>query len=49
MVESDVDMAYLEITGAVEGIRCPKCGTAYLLEETVVEKVNKVEEMLENK
>jgi hypothetical protein len=49
MVEGDVEMAYLETTGAVEGIKCPKCGAAYLLEETVVEKVNKVEEMLENK
>jgi len=49
MVESDVLLAYLEITGAIEGIKCPKCGAAYLLEETVVEKVAKVEEMIENK
>jgi len=49
MVEGDVEMTYLETSGAVEGIKCPKCGAAYLLEETVVEKVNKVEEMLESK
>jgi uncharacterized OB-fold protein len=49
MVEGDVEMAYLETTGAIEGIKCPKCGATYLLEETVVEKVNKVEEMLETK
>jgi len=49
MVECDVDMSYLETTGAVEGIKCPKCSATYLLEETVVEKVNKVEEMLETK
>ncbi len=49
MVEGDVNMFYLETAGAVEGIRCPKCGATYLLEETVVEKVNKVEEMLESK
>ena len=49
MVEGDVDMSYLDVDAAVEGIKCPKCNTAYLLEETVVEKVAKVEEMLENK
>ena len=49
MVEGDVSMSYLETTGAVEGIKCPKCGATYLLEETVVEKVAKVEEMLETK
>ncbi len=49
MAEVDVSMFYLETSGAVEGIKCPKCGATYLLEETVVEKVNKVEEMLESK
>jgi len=49
MAEDDVEMAYLETSAAVEGIKCPKCGVAYLLEETVVEKVAKVEELLENK
>ena len=49
MVEGDIDMAYLETEAAVEGIRCPKCNTAYLLEEIVMEKVAKVEEMLESK
>ncbi|MFC2003203.1 hypothetical protein ACFLV4_04590 [Chloroflexota bacterium] len=49
MVEGDVMMEYLDIINAIEGIKCPKCGEVYLLEETVVEKVSKAEEMLENK
>ena len=49
MVETDVEMTYLEITNPIEGIKCPKCGVAYLLEETVVDRVNQVEEMLEKK
>ena len=49
MVETDVLMDYLDITNAIEGIKCPKCGASYMLEETVVEKVAKAEEMLENK
>jgi len=49
MVEGDVSMIYLDTPGTVEGITCPKCGAIYLLEEIVVEKVVKVEEMLESK
>lgn len=49
MVEDDVLMGYLDITSAIEGIKCPKCGVAYLPEETVVGKVNEAEKMLENK
>jgi YgiT-type zinc finger domain-containing protein len=49
MVEQDVDMAYMEVEAAVEGIKCPKCGVAYLTEETVTEKVAKAEELLESK
>ena len=49
MVEGDVLMEYLDIVNAMDGIKCPKCGVAYLPEETVIEKVAKGEEMLENK
>jgi len=49
MADEDIGMAYLDVDAAIEGIKCPKCGVAYLLEETVVEKVVKAEEMLENK
>ncbi|MFC1907087.1 hypothetical protein ACFLW8_03265 [Chloroflexota bacterium] len=49
MVESDVLMEYLDTINAIEGIKCPKCGAAYLEEEMVVEKVAQAEKMLENK
>ena len=49
MVEGDVIMDYLSTANAIEGIKCPKCGKAYLLEKTVLGKVSNAEEMLENK
>lgn len=49
MVEGDILMTYLEAGGAVDGLKCPKCGATYLLEATVTEKVAQVEQMLENK
>jgi DNA-directed RNA polymerase subunit RPC12/RpoP len=48
-VEGDVLVTYLDMTYALEGIKCPKCGAAYLLEKTVVEKVAEAEKMLETK
>jgi hypothetical protein len=49
MVNSRVRMKYLEKVVPVQGIKCPKCGVAYLLEEFVLGKVAKAEQMIENK
>ena len=49
MVEGDVLTTYLDTTYAIEGIKCPKCGAAYLMEETVLDKVARAEAMLETK
>ncbi len=49
MVETDITATYLEFSNMIEGIKCPKCGIAYLTEKTVLEKVREAEEMLENK
>ncbi|MBI2954257.1 MAG: hypothetical protein HYY30_08090 [Chloroflexi bacterium] len=49
MVEENVEMTYLEVTSPVEALKCPKCGAVYLTEETVTQKVNNAEEMLEYK
>jgi len=49
MVVEDVEMTYLDVTGPIEGIKCPKCGTAYLLEKRVMEEVIPGEEMIEGK
>ena len=48
MAEDRVSMEYLGTTQDIEGIRCPKCGVVYLLEETA-EKVNNAEQMIETK
>ena len=49
MVKADIMVSYLDVFNSVEGIKCPKCGMALLTEETVIEKVQKAEETLENK
>jgi hypothetical protein len=46
MVEVSMHLYFEGIEGDIEGIQCPKCGTKYLLEKTVIEKVNKVEEQI---
>jgi hypothetical protein len=49
MENSRVRMSYLEKIVPTQGIKCPKCGTSYLLEELVLGKVAKAEQMIENK
>ena len=48
-VEDDIEVSYMDITRFLTGLVCPKCGAAYLTEETVVETVNPGEETLESK
>jgi hypothetical protein len=45
----NLDVEYLGISGSIEGLKCPKCGMAYLTEEVVREKVLKTQEMIESK
>ena len=45
-VDMKEDMVGVELDGLkgqVEGIKCPQCGSKYLLEETVMEKVRQAE------
>lgn len=49
LATADILMSYLDTTNAIEGLKCPKCGMVFLTEETVVDKVNQAEQMLENK
>jgi predicted nucleic-acid-binding Zn-ribbon protein len=49
MIEADIVATYLEFSNMVEGIQCPKCGVAYLTEETALGAVREAEEMLESK
>jgi hypothetical protein len=45
----NLDVEYLGISGSIEGLKCPKCGMAYLTEEVVRDKVLKTQEMIESK
>ncbi len=49
MVEAMVALEFQGIKGSVQGIKCLQCGTQYLLEDTVIEKVLKVEKMVNRK
>ncbi|MEM1514952.1 MAG: hypothetical protein QXH24_02750 [Candidatus Bathyarchaeia archaeon] len=49
MQEVNLTIEYLGISGSVEGLRCPKCGAAYLTEEVVKEKVLRAQELIESK
>jgi DNA-directed RNA polymerase subunit RPC12/RpoP len=51
MEETDITMIYMddmEMPGAF-GVRCPNCGTEYLMEEFVIDEVAKGEKVLEGK
>ena len=49
MIEGDVTATYMEIIRFIKGLKCPKCGVAYLMEEDAVEVVGKGEEEIEAK
>jgi Zn ribbon nucleic-acid-binding protein len=49
MQSRDLAATYLEIVRFIPGLKCPKCGAAYLTEKTVVEVVQKGEEEIEAK
>jgi len=47
--KKDIFMKYMEVGRLVEGLKCPKCGAAYITERKVVESVSPGETMLESK
>ena len=49
MVEEELTMIYMEVTRPILGMKCPKCGAAYLTEQTVEDVVRRGEEALETK
>jgi len=49
MVESELVLVYLNVTDVTNGMKCPKCGVFYIEEETVVEKIVKAEQAIEDK
>jgi NAD-dependent SIR2 family protein deacetylase len=49
MQSRDLAATYLEIVRFIPGLKCPKCGAAYLTEKIVVEVVQKGEEEIEAK
>lgn len=48
VVEAQISMTYLDMTQSVKGLKCPKCGAAYLTEE-VVKAVSDGEQQIEAK
>lgn len=48
MVETEVTLSYMDTKQPIKGLKCPKCGVAYLTEETA-EQMSKAEQQLEAK
>lgn len=48
MEERDVWLSYMNLTQSILGLRCPKCGAAYLTEEKI-KIVNDGEAQIESK
>ena len=49
MEEADVVLSYIMMNKYFSGIKCPKCGVQYLLEEVVMTEVQEAEIELESK
>lgn len=49
MEEARIPMKYMELTQYVPGLKCPKCGVAYLTEYVVRTTVRTAEEYIEAK
>jgi len=44
-----LNMEYLGMEFTMDGLKCPKCGAAYIDEATVKEKVIRTQQMIEEK
>jgi DNA-directed RNA polymerase subunit RPC12/RpoP len=49
MADDEIPVMYLDLDGEAEGLRCPTCGSQYVMEEYVMEKMLKGEKMIEEK
>jgi len=49
MVSAQLLLSYMMLTQRVPGLKCPVCGTEYLLEEFVMTTVKDAESALEGK
>jgi len=49
MQKKNIMMSYMDISRFQPGLKCPKCGAAYITEETIVEIIMPGEETIEAK
>jgi DNA-directed RNA polymerase subunit RPC12/RpoP len=49
MIETEIEMVYLEVEGTADGLICPKCGAKYITEEVAIEQIAIGEKMVEEK
>ena len=47
-MEAQIFLTYMNMTQSVTGLKCPKCGEAYLTED-VVKSITEGEQQLESK
>jgi hypothetical protein len=49
MRETELTLSYMNLSQGVPGLKCPKCGTEYLVEKTVMTTVQGLENLIEEK
>jgi hypothetical protein len=46
---ANIMIAYRGVNDIAKGLKCPKCGTIYIPEETATESIAKLEEVIDKK
>lgn len=46
---ANIMIAYRGVNDVVKGLKCPKCGAIHIPEETAVESIAKLEEVIDKK
>lgn len=49
MLETDVNLSFLQLSQRIPGLKCPVCGECYLAEEVVMTTVKEAEDMIYGK
>ena len=49
MLETEVEMSFMQLSQRIPGLRCPVCGECYLTEEIVMTTVKDAENLIYGK
>ena len=49
LLETEVELSYLQLSQRIPGLKCPVCGECYLTEDVVMTTVKEAEELIYGK